>query len=107
MRLSGTGWFGSNDKPICPKCGAAMRLVRRSPHSTFGSDYETQIFACSKCHPRPSAARIRMASRTCIAAAYSGALPVMVVSICFSNARESSWAITARTMTPCGALQAA
>ena len=49
MRLSGTSSFGSNDRPTCPKCGAAMYL-RRAPHPTFEQDYERQFFSCSKCH---------------------------------------------------------
>ena len=35
--------------PVCPECGAAMRLIRRGPHSTLGRGYEQQIFACAKC----------------------------------------------------------
>jgi hypothetical protein len=49
MRLNSTGSFGSNDRPICPECGAAMHLIRRGPHPTFGRSWERQIFACSKC----------------------------------------------------------
>jgi ribosomal protein S27AE len=50
MPFTGTGSFGSRDKPTCPKCGAATYLIRRSPHSKFGKGWERQIFACSKCH---------------------------------------------------------
>ena len=49
VQLSGTGSFGSHDKPICPKCGAFMHLIRRGPHSAFGLGYERQVFGCSKC----------------------------------------------------------
>jgi hypothetical protein len=42
MRLSSTGSFGSNDRPICPRCGAAMHLIRRGPHPTFGQSWERQ-----------------------------------------------------------------
>ena len=37
MRLSSTGSFGSNDRPICPKCGAAMHLIRRGRIRHSGS----------------------------------------------------------------------
>jgi hypothetical protein len=49
MCLSSTGSFGSKDRPICPECSAAMHLIRRGPHPTFGQGWERQIFACSKC----------------------------------------------------------
>jgi hypothetical protein len=49
MRLSSTGSFGSNDRPICAECEAAMHLIRRGPHLAFGHTWEQQIFACSKC----------------------------------------------------------
>jgi hypothetical protein len=49
MQLNGSGSFGSNDHPTCPKCATAMHLIRRGPHSTLGPGYERQIFACSKC----------------------------------------------------------
>jgi hypothetical protein len=49
MRLGGKSSFGSSDRPICPECGAAMHLIRRGPHPTFGHSWEQQIFACSMC----------------------------------------------------------
>jgi hypothetical protein len=49
MQISGTGSFGSLDRPVCPECGAAMHLIRRGPHPTFGHNWERQILACSKC----------------------------------------------------------
>jgi transposase-like protein len=41
--------FGSNDRPICPVCGASMYLVRRTPHSDFGLGFEQQTFRCVDC----------------------------------------------------------
>jgi hypothetical protein len=45
----GNGSFGSRETPICPECRALMYLIRRSPHPTYGSEWERQVFACSKC----------------------------------------------------------
>jgi hypothetical protein len=41
--------FGANDSPICPRCGTAMQLKRRTPHPLYGYDYELQSFACQGC----------------------------------------------------------
>jgi hypothetical protein len=45
----GTGSFGSHQTPICSECRALMHLIRRTPHPIYGSGWEKQIFACSKC----------------------------------------------------------
>jgi transposase-like protein len=42
--------YGSNDRPTCPICGATMYLVRRTPHSDFGENYERQTFSCVDCN---------------------------------------------------------
>jgi hypothetical protein len=45
----GTGSFGSHETPVCPECRALMHLIRRTPHPTYGSAWERQIFTCSNC----------------------------------------------------------
>jgi hypothetical protein len=49
VQFSGSGSFGSHDRPLCPECGAAMLLIRRGRHPTFGPSWEQRIFACAKC----------------------------------------------------------
>ena len=49
MRVESGKNFGSNDRPACPVCGASMYVVRRTPHSDFGPDFERQMFRCVDC----------------------------------------------------------
>jgi hypothetical protein len=43
------GSFGSADRVACPICRYPMGLIRRTPHSELGADYERQTFACYEC----------------------------------------------------------
>jgi hypothetical protein len=41
--------FGASDTPACPVCKATMYLTRRTPHPTYGSEFERQTFECRSC----------------------------------------------------------
>lgn len=41
--------FGANDHPNCPDCGGRMSVIRRTPHSGFGSGYQLQRCVCLEC----------------------------------------------------------
>ena len=41
--------FGATDTPACPECGNLMRITRRTPHPTYGYDFERQTFTCRSC----------------------------------------------------------
>ena len=40
--------FGADDEVKCPKCGGAMYLVRRAPHSARPG-HERQTIECAQC----------------------------------------------------------
>ncbi len=42
--------FDAIDRPICPHCGEAAYLTRRSPHPDHELRYELQIFTCTACN---------------------------------------------------------
>jgi hypothetical protein len=44
------GSFGSGDRPECPQCRAAMKIVGRESHPDLGEAYELQTFECTRCH---------------------------------------------------------
>jgi len=41
--------YGADDHPACPQCGEPMHIIRRTPRSEYGKNYERQAFLCSKC----------------------------------------------------------
>jgi hypothetical protein len=41
--------FGIDDMPVCTECNNSMRITRRSPHPTYGLNFEFQTFACRVC----------------------------------------------------------
>jgi hypothetical protein len=45
LRMSGDGL----KRPLCPACGAKMRLARREPHPDHGAQFELQTFECPVC----------------------------------------------------------
>jgi transposase-like protein len=46
--------FGADDRPVCPKCGKQMHLIRRGPHPEQGEKYEVQLFLCASCNHEES-----------------------------------------------------
>jgi hypothetical protein len=51
MRAAGSAMprrYGADDRIKCPECGAAMQLLRRTPHAAR-KEYERQTFECSEC----------------------------------------------------------